>query len=460
MKEEALKAALEYIESWLPYKFERTDIPGMSVAIAHKGKVVFSKAYGYADVESKTEMTTGHIFRIASHSKTFTAVAIMQLQEKGKLRLDDPIVDYLPWLNEHKDKRWQKVTIRQLLSHSAGVIRDGQDADYWGLMREFPNEAEFNKEILASKLVFDTNTKQKYSNYGFTLLGQIVSSVSGETYNDYVTRNIIKHLSLDNTSPEMVEAELSKYATGYSKKEPKDRLPIEHVSTNAMSAATGFCSTAENVCTYFSAHFLGTEKLLSDESKKEMQKTQGIYKKPDGTYDEYGLGLVISYQDGRRLFGHSGGFPGYITKTYCDPENQFVVTVLINCLNAPSYEAAEGIYSVLYKYMNSSKEKPKHNIDKLKGRFISLWSACDIVPVGDEIYAASPEVWQPFNKAEELEYVNAKTLKIAQANMGSSPGELVVYEKDGHIRYAGFIHKDEKTYYKELASKKKIKIYE
>lgn len=81
------------------------------VAIVHRGIIIFNEAYGYANLENKEKLTINHIFRIASHSKTFTATAVMQLQEKGQLRIDDYVVDYLEWLKEHSDKRWQKLRL-------------------------------------------------------------------------------------------------------------------------------------------------------------------------------------------------------------------------------------------------------------------------------------------------------------------------------------------------------------
>src|ERR1035441_5645049 len=121
MNTKALDKSLNFIGSWLEFRYKREEIPGYVVAIAHKGKIVFNEAYGYADLEKKTKLTPQHMIRIASHSKTFTATALMKLQETGKLRIDDYVVQYLPWLKEHRDKRWQKVTIRQLMSHGAGV---------------------------------------------------------------------------------------------------------------------------------------------------------------------------------------------------------------------------------------------------------------------------------------------------------------------------------------------------
>jgi D-alanyl-D-alanine carboxypeptidase len=144
-----------YLKDWLRFRYEREDIPGFVVAVSQDGKTLLNESYGYADVEAQVKMTPEHVFRIASHSKTFTATAIMQLQEKGKLKIDDPVSDYLPWLKDHKDKRWLNVTIRQLLSHGAGVIRDGLDSDYWQLYRAFPDSNELKQDILKTALILD-----------------------------------------------------------------------------------------------------------------------------------------------------------------------------------------------------------------------------------------------------------------------------------------------------------------
>ncbi len=194
MDDKALGRSAFYIKDWLRFMYEREKTPGFVVAISHKGKLIFNEAYGYADLETKQRLTPQHIFRIASHSKTFTATAIMQLQEKGKLQIDDYTADYLTWLKDHKDKRFAKVTIRQLLSHSAGVIRDGKKGGYWQLDGPFPDEEKFKKEILDADLVLENNTKLKYSNYGYTLLGLVVKAASGKPYNDYVKEHIIKLL--------------------------------------------------------------------------------------------------------------------------------------------------------------------------------------------------------------------------------------------------------------------------
>ncbi len=460
MNKKDLEKAVKYIGSWLPFRFRRTEIPGMVVAIAHKDKIIFKGAYGYANIETKEKMTTNHVFRIASHSKTFTATAIMQLQEKGKLRIDDYAAGYLPWLNKHSDKRFHKITIRQLLSHGAGIIRDGNNADYWQLLRKFPNEDEFKKETLEAKLIIDNNIKLKYSNYGYTLLGMVVAAVSKQPYNDYVQKNIVDVLGLKNTVPEINTDIRKNLATGYSRKDLDKRLPIAGADTRAMSSATGFCSTAEDMCIYFSAHNPQSNKLLDPESKKEMQRTQWKVENDENPKGYYGLGLTLDNINNNHLIGHGGGFPGYITKSFYDTKNDIAVIVLTNAIDGGAGAIAKGIYGVINKF-DSKEEKPKQEFSKFEGRFMDLWNLIDIATVGNKIYAGYPNSWTPFKDAEELEYVDDQTLKVIKANSYSAESELVKYIFDAKnniikVVYNGVSVFPEDQYLKSIKTKKEI----
>jgi len=138
-----LTLAIEYIDSWFEHqKHCAPQVPGFSLAIAYRGTVLFNKAWGYANIENRESLTPHHLFRIASHSKTFTAIAIMQWVEKGRIKLDDPVSQHLTFLQQNPDRRNSQITIRQLLSHSAGIIRDGEDSTFWGLSKDFPNKED------------------------------------------------------------------------------------------------------------------------------------------------------------------------------------------------------------------------------------------------------------------------------------------------------------------------------
>lgn len=459
MDTKQLKKPLRFIDSWLDFRYRRGEWPGYAVAISYKGKIIFNKAYGYANLERKEKLTPNHIFRIASHSKTFTATAIMQLAEKNKLKLSDDIVKYLPSLKKHKDKRFQKITIRQLLSHSAGVIRDGLDSDYWNLERSFPNKEQFIKEILEADLVIDSDKQLKYSNYGFTLLGLIIEKVSGTTYNEYVKKNIIQPLGLISTGPEYNDMIKAKLVTGYSRRDVnKVRLPFGNIDTKVMSAATGFYSTGEDLCKYFTAHVIGSGQLLSDKSKKEMQKRYWKVKNTKEK-DGYGFGLII-YKVGKKfLFGHSGGFPGQSTNSMCYLDDNLVIVVLTNCIDGFAKAIVKGIVSLLNEYEKNENKKSKYALSKYEGRFMNTWSIIDFLPMGNKVYSVDPDSWELFDEYDELKYINNELLKIIRANSFSSEDELVHFNfnkqgKIASVTYAGATLLPEAEY---LSKQKKLK---
>ena len=440
MNPKVLLQAIEYIKPWLSFRYQQGDTPGFVVALTHKGKTVFGKAYGEASTEKHESMTPEHIFRIASHSKSFTATAILQLAEQGKLKIDDFVVQYLPFLQKHSDSRWQKVTIRQVLSHSAGVIRDGSLADYWQLEGAFPNNEELKKLVLEANLIIDANTQMKYSNIGYGILGLLIETVSGKSYSKFVSDSIIKPLKLANTGPDITNEIENKLVTGYSRKDThKNRLPIENISTGALAPATGFYSNAEDLCTFYRALRVGSGKLLSDESKKEMQRTQWrVHNSLDG--EEYGLGLTVEYYGEKRLWGHSGGFPGQLTMTLYDPEDDLMLVVLTNCLGSDLDAVGYGILSILDYY----KEHDKLGRSSVKfkpfcGRYISLWGVTDIVHVGAKLLAAYPG-WKPFSNPEELTFVDNETLKVTKTNGYNSASELIkfTFDKTTHVESVTF----------------------
>lgn len=434
MDAKVVSRLIPYLKDWLSFRYEQSDLPGFSVAIAWRGEVIFHAAYGFADLEKEEKLTTDHLFRVASHSKTFAGTALMQLYEQGKFNIDEPVVKHLPWLAAHKDKRMAKITTRQLLSHSAGMIRDGLDADCWQFEKPFPDEEELKRELLKADLIFDCNTTMKYSNYGYGLLGLVVEAVSGQSFRQYAQEHIIAKLNLQNTGPEYVDSIASRLVTGYTRVEGKlGRLPLTgKIDTAALSAATGFYSTAADLATYFSAHFVGSGKLLSDESKKEMQRTQWPVTL-SAFNQEYGLGLQIDYVGKRRVIGHAGGFPGMATRSLAHAQAGLAVSVLTNCIDADPTAIARAIYDYIDFFEGAcAKDPDKYDaLAKFEGRFISLFRTMDVLCDGDKLIGISPSSWQPFADVEELIAEDGETLRMNRANGFSFAGEILRYKFDG-----------------------------
>jgi CubicO group peptidase (beta-lactamase class C family) len=415
---ENLREALTYFDSWLAFNQHYQRIPGVQAAVYAGDSVVFSGAYGHADVENDVPLTDQHLFRIASHSKTFTGTAVLQLVEQGRLRLDDKASQHV---TEIVGTPLGERTVRELLAHAGGVTRDGLDADWWQLSRAFPDREQLLDVLRnASSAVIEENERFKYSNIGFGLLGLVVEAAAGMSYNAYVQTAIVDKLGLTGLGPELDPDRLTEYAAGYSGLVYADaRVPIEHIDTRALASATGFFGNARDLATYFSAHLPGDDRLLTDKSKREMQHPLWTTGADDKA--RYGLGLAVTKVGERELFGHGGGYPGHITRTLVDPEKRLVVVVLTNAIDAPAAQLAEGFFRLL-DLAESQQRGEGTDLARFTGRFANLWGITDIMLIGGRLYVTDPSGTNPADEPMPLE-VDGDALRVAGGNGYSSYGE-------------------------------------
>lgn len=326
----AIASALDYAPRYLELQQGYIPFVGAQVAVRHDEDLLLNEAVGLADIGSGTAMTVDHLFRVASHSKTFTGVACMQLVEREKLRLDDPVKAHVP---ELADTSMGRVTIRELLGHGSGMTRDGDDATFWSLDRTFPGKAELIETVRNHGKVLEPNEHFKYSNIGFSVLGLVIEEASGLPYHEYVKTNIVDALGLENTGPDLDVDRIDDYAKGYSSRvHGPERVEIEHIDTFVESSATGFYSTASELTEYFQAHLDGDERILTDASKRRMRQIQWTISDDS----MYGLGLSITKVNGRTYIGHSGGYPGQITVSKLDLERKLAISVLTNTNDGPA----------------------------------------------------------------------------------------------------------------------------
>ncbi len=429
MDKDKLKRCLQYLDSWIDFNYRDSRLPGLVVAIQQDDELLFNNAYGYADAINKVSLEPNHVFRIASHSKTFTATAIFQLYEAGKLRLDDRISSHLEWFKSAQDSEVENITVRHFLNHTSGLIRDGVDSSYWQLDRDFPSQSELKEFVKNSRLhILKANEHFKYSNFAYSYLGQVIEAVSGISYEEFVLNNIIKKLGLTDTYPELSDEAERKLAKGHT---PilfnSERKLVSHVHTRGMTAATGFCSTASDLCKYFSAHCLGNESLINDMSKREMQHG---YWSSERNEESYGLGMAVYHHTRNTLYGHGGGFPGFITNTRFDPKHKLIVSVMTNAWDGPASLIAKRIINII-DYFNTNEGKAKGG-DKYEGRFFTPWDLMDIINVNGKLISSGPRYWGDFEdgNSEELEVVDENTLRTEKKNSYGSPGEEIIYTFD------------------------------
>lgn len=447
----AAKGTLDYLVSWIEYRVWRSRVPGAQVAVWFGGEQRLSKAFGVADATTGERLTTTHQFRIASHSKMMTATAIMRLAESGALGLDDPASAHVPALVGTAS---ETVTIRELLSHAAGVTRDTEDSSFWSLERPFPDHATLDGILAAPMDVLPSTTAFKYTNIGYGILGLVIEAVAGQSYDDHVREAIIRPLGLSRTVPDLDVRKSAKYAASHSGLlTSMSRRLLENPSAGALAAATGFTSTASETVRFAAAHFLGSGELLDDRSKRWMAQRLWSTRDRDGADTGYGLGLMLREIGGRTWLGHGGGWPGHITRTLWEPRAGVAISVLTNAIDGPAEEIAIGIAELVLASqrrhvddleLSSGFDVPargsasiatartarRADLMRFTGRFQSPWALVDVVLLGDRLYAIPPTAPNPMTAAQRLTVVDDATLRADDASGFESGGEPLRYEFD------------------------------
>ncbi|GAA4976143.1 serine hydrolase domain-containing protein [Kineococcus glutinatus] len=432
-------AAARCADGWIALRRRTGRVPGVQTAVLFADRVVSSGAHGLADVERGAPLTGQHLFRIASHSKTFTATALLQLAEQGRLRLDDPLSTHLPWTVQ-AGPQLARATLRELLSHGAGLVRDGHDGGFWQLRAPFPDAGGLRAIAADSAAVLPRGERFKYSNIAYGLLGLVVEAAGGRPYAEVVTTRILQPLGLRDTACEYDPDRAGDYATGYSALSYADtRIPIEHVDTRALAAATGFGSTATDVVRWAAAHFLGDERLLDDDSKRLAQREEWVVDPDEADGRGYGLGFAVERIGDRRLVGHGGGYPGHITKTLFDPVARLAVAVATNCIDGPAAEMAAGtvkLVDLFARHAAGTGDDPQ--LERFTGRFASLWGVLDVVRCGGALLALDPAQADPTAHVVELAVdvsSGVEALRVVRDGGYGSHGELwpVTFGADGSV---------------------------
>ena len=237
--------------AWAEGQLRFRGYPGMAVGVVSDQRLVWAKGFGLANLASQVPMTAQTKFRMASHSKLFTATAVMQLREQGRLHLDDPVARHLPWFAvTPAGPDDPPITIEELLTHSSGLPREA--GDHWTTL-DFPTREELKALMPKRQAAFAPETRWKYSNLAYTLAGLVVEAVSGETWADYVTRHVFQPLGMTGSS---VDRDVAGLATGYGRRLPDgSRQVMPFVDARGMAAATGITSTVEDMARFVSAQF-------------------------------------------------------------------------------------------------------------------------------------------------------------------------------------------------------------
>ena len=297
-------------------------VVGIAAAVVKGNDTLLLKGYGKADVEWNVPLPVDAVFEIGSITKQFTAVALLQLRDEGKLSLEDDITKWLPDF----DPRGNKVTLRRLLDHTSGIKGLTEMPEFGNLASNgrFPRDSAYAL-IKRYPFEFKTGEAQIYNNSAFWLLGLVVEKASGGSYEDYVEKKLFGPLGMKRSMYCNSAENVERRAHGYQVQNGVIRRAPTNVHTWPFSAGS-LCSTAGDLVTWLKALHGG--KVLSPKSYAEM--TTGS-KLNDGTPLGYGMGIAVG-KDGRGLnyIGHGGGIAGFTSEATWYPDAQAAVVVLMN----------------------------------------------------------------------------------------------------------------------------------
>lgn len=423
-QQEVFNSISRLLDLWLPHRMEYEEIPGLSLGIVFKGELVAQKGYGFANKEKKGRATPATNYRIASISKMFTAVAILQLAEKRKLRLSDPVSKHLPWFEvKRRGANSDKITLRQLLSHASGVFRDAENPQ-WETNR-FPTLKQLQNLISEHTLTFPAGREFKYSNFGFALLGQVIEKVAGTSYEEYVEKHIFKPLRMNHSSTDLPDS-VSGLASGYGRYIPgKKAERFSQIQTNAFASATGVTSNVKDLSRFFGSLFTADTRILKAASKKEM--FLGRMKTGEGSY---GLGIEILHKSGQTLLGHGGGFQGFTSGILFNRGLGLGTIILTNVVGASVGDMATTIHG-LYKVISKEAEKPGRtpNLKRFEGYYRGRWGDLAIVQAGKRLIVQTPYAKGGAGPSI-LSQVKGNEFRIDKTRRFDSIGERATFKRE------------------------------
>lgn len=435
-KKEYHPDAWTLIEVWLEAQKDYEDLPGLTAIAIHDQDVIWKGAFGYANPEENIEATPSSLYSICSISKLFTAVAVMQLYDLGKLRLDDRVSDILPWYDLQQDfAESGPVTIRGLLSHSSGLPREANFPYWTGPDFPFPRKEAIIEQLKNQETLYPASTYLQYSNLALTLLGYIMEEVSGETFDNYIQQNILDPLGLNNTyttlPPEKYGKEL---AIGYSAETREgERNQVSFFQANGIVPAAGFASNVEDLGKFASWQFR-----LRDTTETEILKPSTIknmhnvhWTDPDFNAT-WGLGFsVFKGPGGVKWVGHGGSCPGYQTTLRINPSSEMAFSVMINALGTNPNKYFEGMLDILNKSEKIDKDaSPDFSPDDYVGFYNQQpWqSESYIASWGDKLAILYLPADSPDNSMRLYQFVDVDTFKRIRSD--DELGETLIFERD------------------------------
>ena len=430
--------AFKLVAVWLEAQKDFEKLPGLTAIVINDQKILWSGAVGMSNVEKNIKADASTLFSICSISKLFTSVAIMKLYDEGKLRLDDKVSDLLPaYKLKQKFPESGPITIRSILTHSAGLPRESAHPYWTGPDFPFPTKQQIDSKLSEQETLYPASTYFQYSNLGITLLGEIVEAVTGMSYDEYVQKNILTPLRLSATRTTMPAPLYGKeLANGYSAMtRAGNREKVNFFTANGIAPAAGFTSNVFDLGSFASWQFrlrdTTTTEILKPATLKYMQQ---VHWTDPNWKNTWGLGFVVYKGDnGSTWAGHGGSCPGYRTTLLLDLKNKMAYSIMINANGTDPDKYADGISAIINKVKPPGKENSltaKKDLSEYTGYYSWIpWSA--------EVYFSS---WEgklvslrlpsdsPVEAMTFYKHIEADTFRRIRDD--DELGETVIFERD------------------------------
>ncbi len=424
--------------AWVEAQMAYRGLPGLAVGVVTNQELVWAQGFGFADTARQLPATPQTIYRIASITKLFTATAVLQLRDAGKLQLDDPVSKHLPWFtiqNDYDDV--PVITLRHLLTHTAGLPREAR-FPYWTDQR-FPTLAQIEASIGQQHTAVPTGTRWKYSNLGLALAGAIVAQVSGQSYETYVQTHILRPLGMTSTFVETIAPHHDRLAVGYGRRLPgtlaRDIMPFTDSKgiTPAANMATTVADLARFAIFQLGDGAVGEARLLRQSTLREMQRIHWL---EPGWQAGWGLGFRIMRQGGKTTIGHGGAVLGYRTLLAIRPEDNVGVIVLTNADDGDPLGFVEKAFQWIAPPVINAMKPPlqTRQMDpawaKYVGKYRDAWGDLQIVVHQGELMAMDPSLPDPMLIMARLMPEGEHTFRMETENGFMAPGELAIFHVD------------------------------
>ncbi len=341
------QASPDPVDQYIQAEMTKRQIPGLSLLVVRDGKTVRAQGYGFSNVERQVPVKPETVFQSGSMGKQFTATAVMMLVEEEKIHLDDPLTKYFT----DAPPAWNQVTVRQLLSHTAGFTDYPKNFNF----RRDRTEAEMLKIVEGVPLAYPPGTKFDYSNLGYLTLGLLIHHVTGEFYGDFLQERIFRPLGMTTTQI-ISEADIvPNRAAGY-------RLVKGQLKNQEWVAPT--LNTTADGSLYFSIldlakwdTALNTEKLLKQSSLQQMWTIAKLNNGQSNPGD-YGFGWFIESIRGHRIIEHEGEWQGFATQISRYVDDKLTIVVLTNAENAGPDDITHHVAGLYVPELTPPPEKP------------------------------------------------------------------------------------------------------